>query len=253
VPFSTFLAGVVGLTGFTAAATATAVAGYVTGFPGNTLPVTIPFLATGCDGTNNAVQGTTNWPTGETLAVPLCGNSPGNVGWLDWTPTAGGTSELATAIEYPSNPPIFTPRWYYITSTGNVNSAQVQNALDTWKGKQVFLPIFGETCNRTPANLSNPVGAVDDCAAGGGQLGGNGSNQWYFLVGFAAFDLEQSFINGGDGGLCAANDYYSTGNGATSCLIGKFAQSPAVSQGASVGAGGGFSSSSSPLGVQLIR
>ena len=32
--------------------------------------------------------------TGQVITIPLCKNGPGNVGWIDWSPTAGGTSEL---------------------------------------------------------------------------------------------------------------------------------------------------------------
>ena len=254
--FKNYFGGIVGLNQATASARATARAGYVTGLSGPVVPVTFPVFATGCDGTGGAIPSTTSWPVGPSnvLAIPLCGNSPGNVGWLDWTPTAGGSSELAGAIGgSPPNPTITTPHWYYITSTGNVNSSQVQNAMDAWNTKDIRLPIFSQTCNGTPANLANTVGQVSDCVAGGNSLGGNGSNQWYFLVGFADFHLNQSFINGSDGGMC---DAYALpgGNGSTSCLVGYFkGPTDAVSLGASVGAGGGSDTSTSLVGVQLIR
>jgi hypothetical protein len=254
--FGTFFGGLVGMGSFVGTADATAISGYANAMAGPVVPVTFPTLATGCDGSNNAIQGTTPWPTDLTLAIPLCGNSPGNVGWLDWSPTAGGSSELATAITIPNNPTITTPHWYYVTSTGNTNSGQVQTAMESWIGKSIWLPIFGETCNGTPANLTNPVGQVDDCVAGGNQLGGNGSNQWYVLVGFAEFRLSQVFLNGGDGGACAAAYYTidTPGNGSTSCLIGLFPGNPdAVSFGSSVGAGGGSPNEINPPSVQLIR
>ncbi len=264
--FSTFIASLIGLGKFSASADATAIAGYVNVLAGPVVPITFPVLATGCDGSNNAVQGTTQWPTDVTIAIPLCGNSPGNVGWLDWTPSGAGyppcessgtgTNELACSIENPNNPPIATPHWYYVTNTGNVNAGTVQTALDSWNGQSIWLPIFDATCNGTPANLGSPVGRVEDCVDGGNELGGNGSNQWYFLVGFAQFDLQQSFINGSDGGACEAA-YYTVdtpGNGGTSCLIGQFPGNPdAVSFGVSVGAGGGSPNEISPPGVQLIR
>lgn len=258
-PFGNFFGGIVGLSTGTASTQATAIAGYVNGSPGPVIPLTFPIFATGCDGTGKALTSTTSWPVGpnNVLSMPLCGNSPGNVGWLDWTPPAGGASELAGAIVgNPPNPPISTPRWYYVTSTGNVNSSQVQNAMDTWNGQDIFLPIFSATCNNTPANLTNVVGQVSDCVAGGGSLGGNGQNQWYFLVGFAAFHLNQSYINGNDGGICDAYDTHlvAGGNGSTSCLVGYF-EGPqfAVSLGSSVGAGGGSDTGTSVVGVQLIR
>jgi hypothetical protein len=258
--FGTFFAGIVGIHDFTASATATAISGYVTGLAGPLLPVTFPVFATGCDASGKAIPSTSAWPVGSAnvLAIPLCKDSAGNVGWLDWTPTAGGASELADAIVPPPfSPPINTPHWYYITATGNVNSSQVQTAMDHWNGTTVLLPIFSDTCDATPANLTDLIQSLDDCTAGGGTLGGHGSNNWYFLVGFAAFHLNQSFINGGDGGLCNANypaGLVAGGTGGTSCLIGYFVgPDEAVSLNASVGAGGGSDNSTSLVGVQLIR
>ena len=256
-PFGTYIAHVVGIDTLTASATATAIAGYVDAYGGPVLPVTLPVLAVGCTGTGAAqdvTAGTYAWPSGVEMSVPLCGNSPGNVGWIDWTPTAGGASELANAIlGNPPNPAIITPRWYYVTSTGNVNSGPVQTAMDHWNGTDIMLPIFDGTCNNTPANLSDPVGDIGDCVAGGGHLGGTGSNQWYFLVGFAEFHLTESFINGQDTlHQCDAYDL-AGGNGMTSCLIGSFVKNPAVSTHTGVGAGGGSDNFKSPPGVQLIR
>jgi Flp pilus assembly protein TadG len=259
--FKGYFGGIIGLSQGRASAKATARAGYVTGISGPVVPVTFPVFASGCDGTNKLVTSTNPWPVGpnNVLAIPLCQSDPGNVGWLDWTPTAGGASELAGAIvQNPPNPAITTPKWYYVTATGNVNSSQVQTSMDTWNGMDINLPIFSATCNGTPANLTNPIGQIGDCALGGGTLnGGTGSNNWYFLVGFAAFHLNESFINGGDGGLCNA-DYpaglVAGGNGGTSCLIGYFeGPTDAVSLGASVGAGGGSDTGTSLVGVQLIR
>jgi Flp pilus assembly protein TadG len=257
-PFGTFFAGIVGLPGFTASATATAISGYVTGLAGPVLPVTFPVFATACDGTNEAIGSTTLWPVGSSnvLTIPLCKDSQGNVGWLDWTPTAGGVSELAGAVlGNPANGTITTPRWYYITATGNVNSSQVQTALEFWLETEVTLPIFSATCDDTPANLSNPVGALTDCVAGGGNLGGHGSNNWYFLVGFAGFHLDAVYVQGSHTAECNSEPVFvSGGNGGTSCLLGYFTgPEEAVSLGASVGAGGGSDTSTSLVGVQLIR
>lgn len=256
-PFGTFFAGIVGLTGFTASATATAISGYVTGLAGPVLPVTYPVFATACDGSNQAIPGsTTPWPVGPNnlLTIPLCQDSAGNVGWLDWTPTAGGQPELAGSIlGSPPNPTITTPRWYYITATGNVSNVQVQTSMEHWIDTDVILPIFSETCDDTPNNLSDPVGQISDCPAG--HLGGHGSNNWYFLVGFAAFHLTEVHIQGSNTAECNAYPVFvSGGNGGTSCLVGYFVgPEHAVSLGASVGAGGGSDSSTSIVGVQLIR
>ena len=125
--FDTIIAGVMGFQNLTARAPATA----VTGYQGDTcpadsgcvvLPVTFPTTIIDCDGSNNIVQQTpaTDWPSPSAVTVvPLCSNGPGNVGWLDWTPTAGGASELRDAILPPgSNPYLEWPQWFYVVSTG---------------------------------------------------------------------------------------------------------------------------------------
>ena len=46
------------------------------------------------DGTNklDPSVGGVPWVVNQFYIIPLCQSDPGNVGWLDWTPTAGGTS-----------------------------------------------------------------------------------------------------------------------------------------------------------------
>jgi len=182
--FGTYIAGVVGMNQWTATAQATAITGYAeeSGF-GSVIPLTLPILLTECTSGGGSTKiyfpddGITNppdnpqygmpWPFGPNnrVALPLCSNGPGNVGWIDWTPPGGGASELSSAIQNPSNPPISTPHWYYITETGAVTS--VDSAMDTWEGKDVLIPIFHAeaddpntsvdeeligTCDATPAN-----------------------------------------------------------------------------------------------------
>lgn len=263
--FNTFLARVIGISQFTASAPATAVAGYLNQVCSaqsgcDVLPVTVPVTVLGCDGSNNPapVQPPTQWPvTNEPIVVPLCKNGPGNVGWLDWTPTAGGTSELIDNITPPlSNPAIDLPSWQYITSTGNVNSKGVEDAInDNWKGKVVQIPQFDLTCDTQP---SGPL--VTDCPSG--NVGGHGSNQWYHLPQFAAFQLcsstipecmsnsygksftQGAYVNGNNSSIC------DTGNGATSCLVGRFVSF--VTKG-TVGPGNGVNPATNLLGVQLIK
>ena len=119
-------------------------------------------------------------------------------------------------------------RGQYITSTGNVNSKGVEDAInDNWKGKVVQIPQFDLTCDTAP---SGPL--TTDCPAG--NVGGHGSNQWYHLPQFAAFPLcsstipecmsntygksftQGAYVNGNNRSIC------DTGNGATSCLVGRF-------------------------------
>ena len=75
------------------------------------IPVAIPVKQVTCDGSNNAVLSPFNWSAdGVTIyKVPLCSNSPGNVGWLDWTPPGGGTPELEAEILHSTNPAITLP------------------------------------------------------------------------------------------------------------------------------------------------
>ena len=85
-------------------ADATAVSGYIQSVcPAgdcNVLPVTIPLNALTCDANGEHVPANplAEWPIPTVRrpdwclhTIPLCKNNPGNVGWLDWTPTMGGT------------------------------------------------------------------------------------------------------------------------------------------------------------------
>ncbi|HET6732746.1 pilus assembly protein TadG-related protein [Mycobacterium sp.] len=232
---NTFLMPVIGIPTLDIEATATARAGFRESVCEAeagciVLPVTVPTTVIGCDGSNNLdqIEDASGNPVlfvapSEYQTVPLCKNSPGNVGWLDWTPTAGGTSELVDAILTPSNPRLEWPQWYYITSTGNVNSAPVENALRTYDGDLVSIPMFDATCDEQP---TGPF--TTDCPIG--HLGGNGSNQWYHLASMAGFRFCSSaiaecaalgldhgaYINGSNKIPC------DTGNGGTSCLAGRF-------------------------------
>jgi len=263
--FDTFLARVIGFNQFTTTTTATARAGYLGGTCSAeegciVLPVTVPVTVLGCDGQNDPapVQPATLWPAPSTvLSIPLCKNGPGNVGWIDWTPTAGGVNELEDAILHPSNIALTWPGWYYITATGNVNSSNIEDALNTYSGQSVMFPQFDATCDAAP---SGP--GINDCPAG--HVGGNGSNQWYHVAGMSTFvfctgdgsmpecstaggapkDFTQgAYVNG-------SNPICDTGNGATSCLAGKFI---VISYEGSVEAAPGPNGGSSSVSVQLIR
>jgi hypothetical protein len=268
----TYLAGAIGLNAITVSKQATAAAGYLqesctadTGDACALLPVTIPVDIVSCDGSNNPVNTGTPWILGKVYKVPLCKNGPGNVGWLDWTPPGGGTSELIQSINTPNNPAISLPSWQYITSTGNVNSAGVETAIRNYDGQIVLIPQFDLTCNTghnaaPPDSTSPAINTAPNYGCPAGDLGGNGQNQWYRLPSFAHFQLCSStdadcvaagatfgaYVNGNDGsGVC------DSGNGATSCLVGKFVQ---IESSGTIGPGvGGGSSNINSVGVQLIR
>jgi hypothetical protein len=259
---ATYVAGIIGVTSITIATRATAVAGYLQescsaseGEACAVLPVTIPVNVTSCDGQNNPVDTGTPWVLGQVYKVPLCQNSPGSVGWLDWTPPAGGTSQIISSIQVADNPAIDLPSWQYLTQAGNPNSAGVESAIRAYDGQIVLIPQFDLSCS------SQPTQGVTTYPYGCSNLGGNGQNQWYRLPSFTHFQLCVStdpdcmafgvnapfgaYINGNNSSVC------DTGNGATSCLVGKFVS--IISTG-TVGPGiGGGSGNSKAVGVQLIR
>jgi hypothetical protein len=242
--FDTYVSRIMGFNTFTANTQATAVTGLLqdcTVAAGCVvLPVTVPVTVVTCAGNGNAQITPADWPTNTRVIVPLCKNNPGNVGWIDWTPKAGGASELEASILNPNNPAITLPAWEYVTSTGNVNSKKIEDALNTYIGKIVMFPMFDLTCAADPDLTKVKVPPDYGCS----NIGGNGSNQWYRLPQFGAFLLERAYING-------SNPECDTGNGAISCLVGKFVDFVTVG---TVGPGlGGGSTTGGVTGVQLIK
>jgi Flp pilus assembly protein TadG len=275
--FDTFLARVIGFNQFTATADATARSGWLTGTCEAeagcaVLPVTIPVTVLACDGSNDPAPVTDAdgdkilWtaPSANPLSLPLCKAGPGNVGWLDWTPdgqTPGcpgtGKAELACILENPQNPGLRWPGWYYIPETGNPNNGPMQTALETYDGQVVLIPQFDLTCDTEP---SGP--GVTDCPPA--NVGGHGMQQWYHLAGMSSFHLctddgpdatfNQECIDAGfTTGSYVQGSHKTecdTGNGATSCLAGKFV---VISYEGEVAAQPGVNSASSIPGIQLIR
>ena len=243
--FDTYVSRIMGISTFTSTTNATAVTGLLQDCSAQqgcvVLPVTAPVTVVTCDGSGEAVGTATEWPRNVRVIVPLCKNNPGNVGWLDWTPKAGGASELENSILHPNNPLIKLPSWQYVTATGDVNSKNIEDAINTYIDKDVMFPMFDLTCEGDPDILQVKVAPDYGCP----DVGGNGSNQWYRFPKFASLHLERAYINGNNKAAC------DTGNGATSCLIGVFTDF--VSTG-TVGPGiGGGSTSGGVTGVQLIR
>ena len=272
--FSTFFAGLVGMGNFTSSAEATAITGYATGSGyGGLLPLTFPLILSQCDtggGSNRIFNplGNAEWPYGpeNTLAIPLCSNGPGNVGWIDWTPPYGGASEIATSIRTPNGPPITTPHWYYVNETGGITS--LDDDMDTWEGKDVLFPIYDAhaddpstpsvdesvlgTCDATPTGTQT---LLSDCPAG--QEGLSGGKGWYLFVTFGEFHLEHSYIKGNHEAECNDPSLASiASSGPTlqlnNCLIGYF-KSRVIASNLTVGAGTTAASSLTPFAVQLIK
>lgn len=255
--FDTFLARVIGFDQFTTTTTATAVAGWTGGTCDAdagcfVLPITVPTTILGCDGSNQPLldpEGDQWDPDLGIVTIPLCQNSPGNVGWLDWTPTAGGTSELEDAITNPSNPAIEWPGWFYVTSTGNVNAQQVEDALNAYAdlGRYVQFPQFNSTCDVDPTVSGCPEDHV----------GGHGSQQWYHLAGMSTFQFcDDSIPDCAAAGftkgayITGSNPICDTGNGGTSCLVGRFL---VISYKGKVQAAPGPNPATASVSVQLIR
>lgn len=238
--FDTLLAGIMGFDQLTAVSDATASAGYVVRQPGNgVLPLTFPVTVPYCDGTNNLVPSTDPWTEEDEYILSLCSSGAGNVGWLDWTPTSlsdgcsgTGTAELVCSIEELNNPELTVPGWYYVAQTGNVNSGQVQTALEAYVGTPVVIPLFDATCS------SQPPTATDVCTTGPG----TGQNQWYHFKNWISFTINEVHIAGGNP-ACEAS------NGGTGCLIGTFHQmfGPGV-----IAAASGDEHPLAEVGVQLI-
>lgn len=174
------------------------------------IPITFPTTVVTCDGQNKAVPTTTQWANNTDYIIPLCGNNPGSLGWIDWYGPNGGTSELAAEICNPNPPPIDLPDWFEVTSTGNVNAQSVEDCLNKYVGQRILMPMFDDTCRENPGEgnpCTNPAAA--------------GQNLWYHFPSYAVFELRSpkgAYINGNNSTVCDP----AGGSGATSCLIGRF-------------------------------
>lgn len=270
--FETFLMRIVGFDQSTTRAPATAVAGYLNEVCAaesgcDVIPITLPVTILQCDNTGNNPQPydpPTFWQvTNEPISIPLCGNGPGNVGWIDWFPgeaacdgtPSEGLPEVECEILTPNNPPISLPSWQKVAQTGNPNATYIEDALNTmYAGAIVRIPQFDGTCGDTPTGT-----ALSGCDPA--DVGGGGANQWYHLPQFASFQFcgpdipectavgatQGAYINGSNP-ICATLDYASTGT--TSCLVGRFVKF--ITEG-TVGPGTGSGSSTDAIGVQLIH
>jgi len=246
--FRTWFAGAVGIENLTAGALATAVTGFVQSCQSSdegcaVLPVNIPVWFSVCNG-HDLAQNTVGieWPMNETVVLPLCFNSPGNIGWIDFTPPAGGADEVKDCILTPCNPAIPLPSWQYITQTGTDHSSPVETALNSWAGQVVLFPMFDHTCgdDQPDQSLADDVDQSFGCAA---LDDAHGQNLWYRIPRFAAFKLQAAYTNG--------NNLSSCQNQSKQCLVGQFVHF-IVSGTVGPGSGGGTTDTST-IGVQLIK
>jgi hypothetical protein len=214
----TFLIRVIGMNQWNVRQDATAVAGPTTGCVDtlqgcNLLPITFPVTVLSCtnNGKSQPADPIQEWAKGQLITLPLCGGNPGSVGWLDWTPPSGGTSELTDVITNPPNVSVPLPSWQYVTETGDISALQVENAINQYAGEPVLLPFFDSTCNETPT--SQTLSGCPDAA-----VGGAGQNQWYHITKFLSFQLDSpkgAFINGNNTAACNVTN-------ANECLRGAF-------------------------------
>jgi hypothetical protein len=276
--FSTYFVGVMGFGNFTASAEATAVTGWAEeSGHGALIPLALPITLTQCDsgggpnklafplgGDPDAVPPTGQWPIGpeNPVAIPICANGPGNVGWIDWY-QSGGASTVADSIRNPNSPPIDTPKWYLVTETGAMTS--LDDDMDIWEGKDITLPIFYSraddpgtaqdesllgTCDSTPGGDQD---LLSDCPPG--DEWSTGTSGWYFLVTLGDFHLLHSYIQGNHETECndpALASVASTGLDANNCLIGYF-RGPVVRSNLSVGPSTTAPTAFTPFAVQLIK
>jgi Flp pilus assembly protein TadG len=217
----TLLARIVGVATISMRAEATAVGGPASEpCPTNDIcafiPITFPTTVVTCDNQNKSLPAEDadgnpyEWSENTDYIIPLCGNNPGSVGWIDWYPPAGGTSELAAEICDPNPPRLDLPDWFEVTSTGNVNAQNVEDCLNKYAGQYILMPMFDDTCRTNPGE-GNPC--TDPAASG--------QVQWYHFPSYAVFELDSpkgAYVNGDNSDVCNP----SGGNGATTCLVGRF-------------------------------
>jgi Flp pilus assembly protein TadG len=267
-----YVAGAIGINDFTVTTRAAAVAGYLQSYCDASegrycalLPIAFPTSVIQCDGANKPIDTGVPWSFGNVYKIPLCNRSPGNVGYLDWTPPAGGAGEVVCSILTADNPAVDLPSWQYVTATGNANGGggacgmTIEESIRTYAGQTVLVPQFDLTCNPdhngTPNSTQPAVVTAPNYGCPAGDLGGSGTNQWYRFPSFAFLQLcspsmagcgglNSAYIAGNNSATC------DTGNGATSCLVAKFVH--LMSTG-TVGAGVGSGTGNKAVGVQLIK
>jgi len=265
-PSGTFFARALGFSQFNAVTQATAIAGWAVDQGTTFLPVTPPVnIAYDC--TNNGEPDfgpePMPWDHGQLYVIPLCSAGPGNVGWIDWDPTGGGTSELIDVISDPEVAPyVPVPSWQWTTETGDIGSAELEDALRIWDLATVRLPLFDDTCDEDPGA---PMAACPGDP-------GHGSNQWYHFPAVARFQLcgtnedgtipewckirdehgavidefgHGAYVSGSAGKVCGLNK-----NG-TSCIVGRFVHF--IRGGTVTGDLVGTPTPSSIVGIQLIH
>ena len=277
---STTFARILGIDTLTASATATVVAGALSGQcvaeqDGCTLlPLTFPVKVFDCDGQGNLLAtgqwigappppgdgsgyrqivgaedlpGSATFPDGNpsTEAIlPLCkgaGGASGAFGWLDLAPGMN----LAAEITGPLNFTVDLPDWFQ-TQPGNPNS--VQDELSAYWHQPVLIPLYNQACREDPGN-------TDQCSQPGVDPVGN--NTWYYVHTMAVFYIDAVYVQGGNVDQCTAPpgtppvlSQVTQGAGFLGCLKGWFVNY--VTSGPIV-PGEDIVPGVTPIGIQLIK
>jgi fibronectin type III domain protein len=180
------------------------------------LPIAVPVNAFTCDGGTPTSTGEP-WADGSPVMIGLCSSEPGNPGWIDWTPPAGGTSEVAAEILNPAAPALTWPTWQYLTAMGGVVGGPLEDAVNAWTGQQITLVAFDETCGgATPDGSQVDVAPLFGCPPD--NVGATGTPQWARGVQPRVFRLDHAYLSGNNAGSC---------DGAPACLVGTFQAGPA--------------------------
>ena len=279
--FGTYFARAIGISSFTASTQATAVTGTVTTIcsPGSgcgLFPITVPTKVDTCNGSGKLTPGDAEWPyLGDAdtnqfneANVPICkdknndigGGSAGSVGWLDYSTAIGVTTtgtcanQFKNAVLSPCVSGLTFPTWIQ-TFAGGVGKggSAIEDALNTFSGDTVQIPLFDGTCKVKPAGVTLAACAPGDI--------GTGSNTWYHIPTFASFklavsnptDLGPFYLNGNDKKLCGQlpGNPLGDGNGADGCYKGWWVVG--LPTPGAINLGPVTPSTSNQLGVQLIK
>ena len=151
------------------------------------MPIGLPMTISTC-GSDPAA-----WATGEPWAIdsryviPICtGGLPGGGRWLDWESGSGSTADLIRFVQDPPDD-ILVPSSQAV-AFGNTNSTSLQDALNSWAGSVVAIPLL-------------------DGASG------SGSSQQAHIARTTGFVIERALIAGDNTVACGAS---------IRCIIGTF-------------------------------
>lgn len=230
---TTFLMHVVGFDQVRIATAATAISGYITNPCADQeactlLPITPSVNVVQCNRQNRPVtqdadgdkKPDVHQAPSDLVVLPFCRTASGSIGWLDWDGGGGGAAEIEQEIRNPTG--VWEgPGWYQIAQTGDINSSQIEAAINEYTNQVVYIPMFDGYCSFDPTPNKCPEG---DSAGG--------KNIWYHLPQLAAFQLldprdpdgsppRSAWITGNDAEIKAVCGTESD-SGATSCLTGRF-------------------------------